>query len=122
MKVIAAACVILALITDAAGQAGRGSRRVAGTVVDENGHALAGAKVAMALIESESVQSRVPLVPKAKVREAVVFGTTTDRKGRWAFNGLASARWEIRASCPGFVDTVTICDLMRISRDPRVTV
>ncbi len=122
MKVLAAACLILALITDAAGQAGRGSRRVAGTVVDENGNALAGAKVAMALIESEWVQSRVPLVPKAKVREAVVFGTKTDRKGRWAFNGLASARWEIRASFPGFADTVTICDLMRISRDPRVTV
>jgi Tfp pilus assembly protein PilF len=112
----AALALVLALAAAAAGQAGRGSKRAAGTVVDENGAPVAGANLVMTLIESKSVHSRVPLVPKAKDREAAVFETKTDRKGRWAFNGMASAKWEIRVSAPGCVDTVIPCDLIRFSR------
>jgi tetratricopeptide (TPR) repeat protein len=116
MREAAALALVLTLAAAAAGQAGRGSKRAAGTVIDENGAPVAGAKLVMTLVESESVQSRVPLVPKAKDLETAVFETRTDKKGRWAFNGLASAMWEVRVSAPGCVDTVMSCDLIRFSR------
>lgn len=122
MKIFATAGLILALVAGAAGQAGLGTRRVTGTVVYEDGTPVAGAQVSVTLIESESIQSRMPLVPKAKTHETSFFETTADRKGRWVLAGLASAKWEIRAASPGCVDTIVECDLSRISRNPRVKI
>lgn len=122
MKALFAGLLFLALAGDVAAQAGHGARRMTGTVVDENGAPVAAAKIVITLLEAETIQSRIPLVPKVRKRESAVRETAADKKGRWVFNGIASAKWEIRASRPGYVASVLECDLGRLSRDPRIEI
>ena len=70
------------IVGSAAAQAGRGTGRINGTVVDEAGKAVPGAKVTIALLDNESVK-----------REAV-----TDKKGEWAIIGLGTTQWTLDAA------------------------
>jgi superkiller protein 3 len=95
------------LITgSAAAQAGRGTGRINGTVVDEAGKAVPGAKVAISLAMNESVK-----------REAV-----TDKKGEWAIIGLGTSQWTLTAAADGFLPVTMNIQVKQLERNPPISV
>ena len=90
----------------AAAQAGRGTGRINGTVKDEAGNAVPGAKVTIALLENDSVK-----------REAV-----TDKKGDWAIIGLGTSQWTLTAEAEGFLPTTMDIQVKQLARNPAIAV
>jgi tetratricopeptide (TPR) repeat protein len=79
------AAVILGLSAALWGQLGMGNGRIKGTVKDEAGKMLAGAKI---LVTNQTYKN--------------TFSATSDDKGRWSVAGVASGWYEIRVSMEGF--------------------
>jgi superkiller protein 3 len=95
------------LITgSAAAQAGRGTGRINGTVVDEAGKAVPGAKVTISLAMNESVK-----------REAVA-----DKKGEWAIIGLGTSQWTLTAAADGFLPVTMNIQVKQLERNPPISV
>ena len=91
----------LALST-AAGQAGRGTARVNGTVVDEAGNPFPQAKIELVLIQNQEIK-----------RDAI-----TDKKGQWALMGLGTGMWRVTASAPGYQPASVECNVKQLERNP----
>ncbi|MGQ9672381.1 MAG: tetratricopeptide repeat protein [Candidatus Aminicenantales bacterium] len=85
-------------------QAGRGKGRIQGIVLDEEGKAVASAKVVLDLLTSERAQ-----------RE-----TTTDKKGEWAIMGLGSGNWKVTVTAEGYIPTTTTIFVSQIEKNPKV--
>jgi Tfp pilus assembly protein PilF len=85
-------------------QAGRGTARVSGSVVDEQGNPIPSAKVVMELMG----------------QEAVVRDTKTNRKGEWSLIGLGSGTWRITASAEGFIPSETTSLVSQIAHNPKI--
>jgi tetratricopeptide (TPR) repeat protein len=66
-------------------QLGMGTGRIQGTVYDENGQVLPGAKIA---VQNERYQN--------------VLTTTSDKKGRWSLVGMASGPYTITVTLEGY--------------------
>jgi len=94
------------VVGSAAAQAGRGTGRIKGTVVDEAGKALPGAKVTITLVDNDSVK-----------REAV-----TDKKGEWAIIGLGTTQWTLDAAAEGYLPTTMGISVKQLERNPAITV
>jgi len=91
----------LALST-AAGQAGRGTARVNGTVVDEAGNPVPQAKIELVLIQNLEIK-----------RDAI-----TDKKGQWALMGLGTGMWRVTASAPDFEPASMDYNVKQLERNP----
>jgi tetratricopeptide (TPR) repeat protein len=91
----------LALST-AAGQAGRGTARVNGTVVDEAGNPVPQAKIELVLIQNQEIK-----------RDAI-----TDKKGQWALMGLGTGMWRVTASAPDFEPAFVDYNVKQLERNP----
>jgi thioredoxin-like negative regulator of GroEL len=102
----------LAVVSGAFGQAGHGTGRLTGVVLDDDGSPIAAAKVVITLLEYEVLSGRTFLTPKVKMRDRAVLETKTDKKGRWYFNGLSSGKWGIRASKVGYVAMSSVRDIL----------
>jgi tetratricopeptide (TPR) repeat protein len=113
MKAFLAAGLLLVVISGAFGQAGHGTGRLVGIVVDENEDPIPMAKVVITLLEHEVLNGRLFFTPKIKRRDPAVFETMTDKKGRWYVNGLSSGKWEIRASRAGYVAMNSVRDVLQ---------
>ena len=99
-KVFRSILVLIFAAAFALGQAGHGKGRLSGIVVDENGIPVASASIVLRLRE---LGARAGFGRQASsVRESAVFETVTDKKGVWAYNGLATGIWEVRASKEGY--------------------
>lgn len=120
MKGFLAAGLTLAIVSGALGQAGHGRGRLAGSVTDNDGNPVADAKVVITLLEHDVMKGPPSITPKINMRDSAIFETTTDKKGRWYFSGLAGGRWEIRASRAGYVATISVCEIVQISKNPMV--
>jgi len=94
------------VVGSAAAQAGRGTGRIKGTVVDEAGKAVSGAKVTITLVDNDSVK-----------REAV-----TDKKGEWAIIGLGTTQWTLDAAAEGYLPTTMSISVKQLERNPAITV
>jgi len=94
------------VVGSAAAQAGRGTGRIKGTVVDEAGKAVSGAKVTITLVDNDSVK-----------REAV-----TDKKGEWAIIGLGTTQWTLDAAAEGYLPTTMGISVKQLERNPAITV
>lgn len=94
------------IVGSAAAQAGRGTARINGTVKDEAGNAVPGAKVTIVLLDNESVR-----------REAV-----TDKKGEWAIIGLGTSQWTLTAEAEGFLPTTLDIQVKQLARNPSIPV
>lgn len=97
---------ILLVAGSAAGQAGRGTARISGTVVDETGSPVPGAKITIVLMENESVRREVK----------------ADKKGEWAIIGLGTSQWSLTAVADGFQPTVQNIHVRQLERNPAIIV
>ncbi len=89
--------LLLLVGPSAFGQGGHGQGRLTGSVFDDNGNPIAGATVILRLVEpGDSRWGGWSWKPNRG--DSAVFETRTDPKGIWAFNGLATGVWEVRAS------------------------
>jgi Tfp pilus assembly protein PilF len=100
IRVAVAAALAVSLANVAAGQDWRGKARVDGRVLNEQGEGIAGAKLTL------------------KRGGAGPESLTTDKKGRWAYLGLANGSWNIDVEAPGYLPFQTSVELSEIQRIP----
>jgi tetratricopeptide (TPR) repeat protein len=98
------------------GQAGTGKGRLTGTVVDEAGQPIAAARIILRFLKSPTGRG----FPPAWRNESAVFETVTDRKGEWAYRGLAGGIWEISASKAGYRASSRQVEVRQLSGNPHV--
>ena len=84
-RMAAAFGMILILTLALSAQQGRGRGRIRGSVVDQDGNPLQGAKITAVFKQS-----------------GIKFDTTTDKKGNWAIGGLGSGQFLIVAEMEGY--------------------
>lgn len=89
-----------------AGQAGRGKGRLNGTVVDEEGKPVVGAKVVIQFTREKGIE----------------WSTTTNKKGEWAFLGLGSGLWLITVTAEGYLPAFKEVNVSQIEANPKVTI
>lgn len=75
-------------------QLGIGNGRIAGTIKDETGRPLEGARISITNMTYKNA-----------------FTRTSDRKGQWSLTGIASGRYEIKVSMEGYPDSETVLDV-----------
>jgi tetratricopeptide (TPR) repeat protein len=87
-------------------QAGRGTARVGGTVKDEEGKPVIGAKIILEHQEEKSV-----------VRDA-----KTDKKGKWSIMGLGTGIWRLKVSAEGYEPFENDIFVSQLERNPSIDV
>jgi len=83
------------------GQSGRGQGRLRGRVTDKAGNPVASAKIQLTMADTTDPFGNMAWRQVEK-RDSAYFETTTDKKGRWSYNGLATGIWRITASAKGY--------------------
>lgn len=87
MRLSAVACIVLAIFvagTSAADAQVRGMGRVNGTVIDESGAPVEGAKVHTTTLGGDAVEC------------------ATDAKGKWTLTGIGRGEWQVSLAKAGF--------------------
>lgn len=87
MRLITWACVVVAIVvvgTSAADAQLRGMGRVVGTVIDESGAPVEGAKVRTATAGGDAIECE------------------TDAKGKWTLTGVGRGEWQVSLAKAGF--------------------
>lgn len=87
-------------------QAGRGTARVGGTVKDEDGKPIIGAKIILEHMEE-----------KGALRE-----TKTDKKGKWSIMGLGTGIWRLKVISEGFEPFEKDIFISQLERNPSIDV
>jgi len=87
-------------------QAGRGTARLSGVVVDENGKPISNAKVVIVFAETRGFQQE----------------TVTNKKGEWAFIGLGTGNWEITVTAEGYSPQTVVSYVRQLEVNPKVTI
>jgi Tfp pilus assembly protein PilF len=103
-KIALAAALALLVASVGAAQDWRGKARVDGRVVNEKGEAIPGAKLTLR---------------RGGAGPDVV---TTDKKGRWAYLGLAGGRWDVDVDAPGYLPFKTSVQLSEVDRIPSMDI
>jgi len=103
-RVAVVAAVVLLSASAGVAQDWRGAARVDGRVLDEKGEGISGAKLTL---------RRGGAGPEA---------VTTDKKGRWAYLGLANGSWDIDVEAAGYLPYKTSVQLSEITRIPPMTI
>jgi tetratricopeptide (TPR) repeat protein len=102
------ALLILIALFSAAGalaQAGRGTARLAGVVVDPDGKPIPSAKIVLTFTREQNVNQE----------------TTTNKNGEWGFMGIGTGDWVVTASAPGFVQASQSIYVSQLKLTPKVT-
>jgi tetratricopeptide (TPR) repeat protein len=99
-RVAVVAALALLFAGGAVAQDWRGKARVDGRVITDKGEGIAGAKLTL---------KRGGAGPEA---------LTTDKKGRWAYLGLANGAWDVDVEAPGYLPYKTTVQLSEITRIP----
>jgi len=86
-------------------QAGRGTGRLGGVVIDESGNPVSRAKIVIYFQGKEEIS-----------REA-----KSDKKGKWSIMGLGSGDWRVTASAEGYIPTFTDVNVSQIKINPTIT-
>jgi len=86
-------------------QAGRGTGRIGGVVVDDQGNPISSAKIIIYFQGKEEIS-----------REA-----KSDKKGRWSIIGLGSGDWRVTASAEGYIPTYVDFNISQIKINPTIT-
>lgn len=105
-KCLAVLLISFSLVSSAAGQAGRGTGRITGTVVDESGNPVAGAKV----------------VIQYQGDSALSFDTTTNKNGEWGFLGLGTGQWVVSVTAEGYIPTSQSTSIRQLEANPKMTI
>ena len=97
--------MIVMLCSLALGQEGMGKGRVAGTVVDDKGKAVASVKIT----------ARHQTFTKA-------FTAVTDEKGKWAILGMAGGLWRVTAEKEGYMPGYVDMNISQLSKNPPIEI
>jgi TolA-binding protein len=100
------------------GQAGYGKGQLSGIVVDEDARPVAGARIVLRLVESGVISGFGRHA--SSIPESAVVETVTDKKGIWAYNGLTTGLWEVRASKEGYDLASRKVQVLQLSSNPSV--
>jgi Tfp pilus assembly protein PilF len=103
---LAAALIALFVAATASAQAWRGMARLQGTVVDQNGAPVKGAKVMLKSVKANGGP------------DAIV----SDAKGRWAALGLIGGGWNVDVTAEGFEPRAMSIELSEVNRIPPMKV
>ncbi len=87
-------------------QAGRGTARIGGTVKDEEGKPVVGAKI---ILEHQE--------EKGAVRDV-----KTDKKGKWSIMGLGTGIWMLRVSAEGYEPFEQAIFVSQLERNPSIDI
>ena len=103
----AAALVILLLAAATAGaQAGRGTARMGGTVVNQAGQGIPNAKIVAAFSQDEVTK----------------FETVTNENGEWGILGIGTGSWVITATADGYLPASVNYSSKQLDRNPKVRI
>jgi predicted Zn-dependent protease len=103
----AAGAVIVVLMAGLAwAQAGRGTARMNGVVLDPAGKPVAGAKVTAVFTQSGGS----------------TFETTTDKKGEFTFMGVGTGNWDVTVEAKGFLPVTQRLYTSQLNRNPKFTI
>lgn len=86
-------------------QAGRGTARIGGVVVDESGNPVRSAKIVIYFQGKEDISRQAK----------------SDKKGRWSIIGLGSGDWRVTASAEGYIPAQTDVNVSQIDVNPTIT-
>jgi len=87
-------------------QAGRGTARMNGIVVDKHGNPVPSAKIVAVFQEDEGVKME----------------TVTNDKGEWAIIGIGTGNWVITASAKGYLPASVDYSSKQLSKNPKITI
>ncbi len=96
---------ILLLVGAVSGQAGRGTGRINGLVLDEAGRPIVGAKILIVFAGNETVTQE----------------TVTDKKGQWAAIGLGSGLWRVTVEAAGYKTVITSITVKQLEKNPTIS-
>jgi Tfp pilus assembly protein PilF len=105
-KMAVAALIVLFSAVLSAGQAGRGTARISGVVVDALDNPIPSAKV-VAVYQEDS---------------DVTIETLTNDKGEWAILGVGTGGWLITASAEGYVPNSVNFVSKQLTKNPKITI
>jgi tetratricopeptide (TPR) repeat protein len=105
-KIAVGVLVILFPAALAAGQAGRGTARIGGVVVDAVGNPISSAKVVAVYQEDSNVK----------------IETVANDKGEWAILGVGTGGWLITASAEGYLPNSVNFVSKQLSKNPKITI
>jgi Tfp pilus assembly protein PilF len=96
----------LLIASPALAQAGRGTARMGGVVVDKDGKPIASAKVTAVFDQPGGS----------------MFETTTDKKGEFAFIGVGTGPWSVTASAKGYLPVTISCQVSQLAKNPKLKI
>ncbi len=88
------------------GQAGRGVGRMRGIVIDEDGKHVANASVQIVWHQNQDIKKE----------------TRTNKKGRFAFSGLAGGNWQIFITAEGYRDKQQMAAIQQVPNNPAIKI
>jgi Tfp pilus assembly protein PilF len=104
-RLAAGAAAICLLAGFALAQAGRGTGRMNGVVVDPAGKPVVGAKVTAVFIQAGGS----------------TFETTTDKKGEFTFMGVGTGNWDVTVNAQGYLPITERVPTSQLNKNPKVT-
>ncbi len=105
-KFAAGAAILFLTAGLALSQAGRGTARMNGIVVDPAGKPVVGAKVTAVFTQSGGS----------------TFETTTDKKGEFVFMGVGTGNWDVTVNAQGYLPLTQRVPTSQLNKNPKVTI
>lgn len=105
-KLAAGAAIILLLAGAGFAQAGRGTARMNGIVLDPAGKPVAGAKVTAVFAQSGGS----------------TFEETTDKKGEFTFMGVGTGNWDVTVNAKGYLPVTQRIYTSQLNKNPKFTI
>ncbi len=88
-------------------QAGRGTGRLGGVIIDQGGQPIEGAKVTLSFTPGQG---------------GIKHEAKANKKGEWSFMGLGTGVWDLAVVASGYEPHVQSVQVSQLSRNPRVEV
>jgi Tfp pilus assembly protein PilF len=105
-KLAAGAAIVLLLAGLGLAQAGRGTARMNGVVLDPAGKPVVGAKVTAVFIQ----------------QGGSTFETTTDKKGEFTFMGVGTGNWDVTVEAKGYLPVTQRIATSQLNKNPKSTI
>jgi len=105
-KLAAGAAILFITAGLAVGQAGRGTGRMAGVVLDPAGKPVAGAKLTAVFTQSGGT----------------TFEVVTDKKGEWVIMGVGTGNWDVTVEAKGWLPVTQRLYTAQLSKNPKYTI
>jgi hypothetical protein len=105
-KLAAGAAILFVTFGLAMGQAGRGTARMNGVVVDLEGKPVPGAKVTAVYTQPGGSS----------------FDTTTDKKGEFTFMGLGTGNFDVTVNAKGYLPVTQRIPISQLNKNPKSTI